>query len=426
MQTMKFNTAKLSVIIALSALLLANVSQATLAANDGSVDSIWMDNDDKQPEAAQPPAGSDSAAAKGTRESSTEAGPRAVERATAGEDTSAPMCTLDTFKGSDIVSKGGWPGVGPFKADNEFDFLDEHHNKRHLDVSGQQITRAEMALNNRQLSGDLDKDLLDMQMNIDFFLEAVGIKSAKIQELNSALSKSKGSLLRADDEPLNFQAGRCSVSIDKKRSVDGAKVDYVIAVNSLDANKQVIRQHSVSETSRPPVATITPEESKAAPVRPVVKPPTTRTVVAASDNSLKEQFAELINGWEKIKKGAVRNRLADDLSVVLAGKALIKQTNAVKWLVTNKKYYELNCKAVTVDQFAELAPAQKYMVSAQVHEAYKFIDEPTGKVLREVDDVNKVNYTVEKIAGKWVITDSALLAAPTKAPIKASTNKSTR
>jgi len=337
------------------------------------------------------------------------------------------MCTLDTFKESAIVSKGGWPGVGPFKADSEFDYLDEHHNKLHVDVSGQQITRAEMALKNRQISGDVDKDLLDMQMNIDFFLEAVGIKPIKIQELNAELSKSKGSLLRSDDEPLNFQAGRCSVSIDKKRSVDGTKVDYVIAVNSLDANKQIIRQHSVSETRRNPVATLTPEETKPIPpIRTVVKPPITQAVATSSDASLKEQFADLINGWQKIKKVAVRNRLTEELSVVLGGKALIRQTDAIKWLLTNKKYYDMNPKGVIVDQYAELAPAKKYMVSAQVREAYKFIDEPTGKVLKDVDDVNKVNYTVEKIAGKWVITDSALLAAPTKAPFKASTNKSTR
>ncbi len=81
---------------------------------------------------------------------------------------------------------------------------------------------------------------------------------------------------------------------------------------------------------------------------------------------------------------------------MLAGKALIRQTDAVKWLVNNHKYYEMNPKGVVVDQFAALAPAKKYMVAAQVHEAYKFIDEPTGKVLKEVDDVNKVNYTIEK------------------------------
>jgi len=425
---MKSNTEKRGVIIALSiALLLLSVSQGALAASDGSVDSMWMDNGDKQPEKTEAPSKSSAAAAKEPTEPSAEAGLRSVESSLASDDTSAPMCTLDTFKESAIVSKGGWPGVGPFKADSEFDYLDEHHNKLHVDVSGQQITRAEMALKNRQISGDVDKDLLDMQMNIDFFLEAVGIKPIKIQELNAELSKSKGSLLRSDDEPLNFQAGRCSVSIDKKRSVDGTKVDYVIAVNSLDANKQIIRQHSVSETRRNPVATLTAEETKPIPpIRTVVKPPIAHTVVTSSDASLKEQFADLINGWQKIKKVAVRNRLTEELSVVLGGKALIRQTDAIKWLLTNKKYYDMNPKGVIVDQYAELAPAKKYMVSAQVREAYKFIDEPTGKVLKDVDDVNKVNYTVEKIAGKWVITDSALLAAPTKAPFKASTNKSTR
>lgn len=424
MQSKKSNTEKRGVIIALSiALLLSTLGQATLAAGDGSVDSMWMDDGDKEPAKSE-------AATTGNQEAAAPSEPpaqRSIEKFAAAEDTAAPMCTLDTFKESAIVSKGGWPGVGPFKADNEFDFLDEHQNKLHVDVTGQQITRAEMALSSRPLSGDVDKDLLDMQMNIDFFLEAVGIKPLKIQELNAELSKSKGALLRADDAPLNFHAGRCSVSIDKKRSLDGGKVDYVIAVNSLDANQQIIRQHSVSETRRNPLSTLAPEETKPIlPIRSIVKPAPTRTTVSSSDAPLKEQFAELINGWQRIKKGAVRNRLTEELGLVLAGRALVRQTDAIKWLLTNKKYYDMNPKGVIVDQYAELSPAKKYMVSAQVREAYKFIDEPTGKVLKDVDDVNKVNYTVEKIAGKWVITDSALLAAPTKAPIKASTNKSTR
>lgn len=411
-------------------LLLSLAVSAGYAAEEGSLDSMWMDqnNGSKTEETTAP------AATSGATHAAVE--PESKPASASDSDTIAPMCNLDTFRGSDIVSKGGWPGVGPFKADTDTDFFDDHHNKLHLDLNGQQITRAELALNNRELSGNADKDLLDMQMNIDFFLEAVGIKPGKIEELNAELAKNKEVLLKGNDPtPLNLKAGRCFVSIEKKKSIDGNKLDYLVSVNSLEANKQILKQHSVSESDVPKprttVATSTPSDATYTPlkqpVKPVVTTPVATPVATMSDTALKDQFIQVISSWQKVKKVAVHDRQTDQLATVLAGKALVRQTDAIKWLTTNKKFYDMNPKGVVVDQFAELAPAKKYMVSAQVREAYKFIDEPTGKVLKEVDDVNKVNYTIEKIAGKWVITDSALLASPAKSPIiKATTNKSTR
>lgn len=414
MEPTKLNRSSNGILIALSVLMIStSAAVAAAATNDGSVDSMWMDQ---------------SQTVKSTESTSTPAPATTTSAAVVDENTIAPMCTLETFKNSTILSKGGWPGVGPFKPDVDNDFFDDHHNKIHVDVSGNQITRAELALKNRQSSGNAEKDLLDMQMHIDFLLEAVGIKAAKIQELNADLAKNKEILLATDGSPLNLKIGRCSVTIEKKPGVDGGKLDYLIAVNSLDANQQVLKQHASTETPIvPAIPSITAPSPTAVtkPTKPVAKPATTTAAAPVSDSALKTQFAALINEWQRVKKGAVRNRQTEELATVLAGKALIRQSDAVKWLVTNHKYYDMSPKGVVVDQFAELAPAKKYMVSAQVHEAYKFIDEGSGKVLKEVDDINKVNYTVEKIAGKWVITDSALLAPPSKIN-KASTNKTTR
>jgi hypothetical protein len=263
----------------------------------------------------------------------------------------------------------------------------------------------------------------------------VGIKAGKIQDLNVELAKNKEILLKTDETPLSLKAGRCAVTIEKRKNADN-KLDYTIAVSSLDANQQVLKQHSVSEvkpvveqplqptTEQPTHIVMTPPPVKPAPTaKPVA--PATPAAHPATEGQLKEQFVSLISSWQKIKKAAVRNKDAQELPNVLAGKALIRQADAVKWLTTNHKYYEMTPKGVTVDQYAELAP-KKYMVSAQVHEAYKFIDEPTGKVLKDVDDINKVNYTIEKIGGKWVITDSALLSSPKGAVRTSGNDKTTR
>jgi hypothetical protein len=411
---------KRKILFALSTLLVSAAPQVAFAGDydqgaQGSLDSMWIEPSPKSdaPPAATPAAKTaDETATPDKQVEQSEAPAAGTTTTTASDDTAAPMCTLQTFKASDIVSKGGWPGVGPFNPEADNNFFDEHHNKLHVDVSGEQITRAQLDLSNRQLSGDAGKDLLDMQMNIDFFLEAVGIKPVKIQDLNSELSKYKEALLKIDDAPLNLRAGRCAVTIEKHHAADGNKMDYVIAVSSLDANQQVLKEHSVTErTTRATTPTKQPEPiAISQPAQTAVSTPSVVKQPAVSDAALKDQFAAVIASWQKIKKNAVRNKQTEELANVLAGKALIRQTDAVKWLVTNKKYYDMNPKGVTVDQFAVLAPAKKYMVAAQVHEAYKFIDEPSGKVLKEVDDINKVNYTIEKIAGKWVITDSALLA----------------
>lgn len=433
---------KRKLLFALSIWLVASASLGALAADDGSLDSMWMEQSNRgAAKVDSVPAGTTSTPIEATP--AAEPAPAASQSSSAassndGGDAAAPMCTLQNFKNSAIVSKGGWPGVGPFAADTDSDYLDSHANKLHLDVEGQQITRAQLDLANRATTGNPEKDLLDMQMNIDFFLEAVGIKPAKIQDLNQQLAKNK-QVLFAPEIPLNLTAGRCAVSIDKKRSAEGNKLDYVIAVTSLDANQQIVREHAAIEPTHvvtppakqpdtivmtPPTVPVKRVPVTPAAVTPATAPATSGTATtpakAASEAALKSQFAALISSWQKIKSEAVRNKSTDELGNVLAGKALQRQTNAVTWLQTNKKHYDMTPKGVTVDLIAVLAPAKKYMVDAQVSEAYKFIDDASGKVLNSKDEVTKVTYTVENVAGKWLIVDSMVPAAT------ASTKKTTR
>jgi hypothetical protein len=143
---------------------------------------------------------------------------------------------------------------------------------------------------------------------------------------------------------------------------------------------------------------------------------------------LKQTFTDIIQSWQNIKKAAVKSKDLTELPQVLSGKTLIRQSDAIKWLVTNHKYYDMTPKGVVVDRIVDLGKGQKYAVYAQVKEYSKYMDDATNQVLKVTDDVYNVNYTLEKTGDKWLISDSAILNLPPKAiagkTTSAKTNKS--
>jgi len=402
-----------------------------MAADDSSsnsMDSIWVDSAVKSPAAKDgaaagsaepttlmtPPGAPAAKAAAGAAPTQAPGRPSAappVVTATATPppalDTAAPMCTVNAFKDSPLVTGSGWAGIGPFKADGS-DFVDEKNNRVKLDLEGDQITRAELTLSAYDANRDPVMNQLNLEMQIDFLLESLGIKPSRIQALNVQLDRRKEALLN-DPQPLNVTGGHYSVVIEKRPSSGGT--DYLITVNSMDMNKKAIKQPWVSEK---------PRESSHHDHSFLSQPEEKTTAPAADREELKAEFVDLISKWQKVKKEAVKTKQYDQLATVLSGRALAAQTGAVKYLISNHCYYEMNTKGVTVDQLTEILPGKKFMVAAQVREAYKFIDEQTGKVLKEhVDDINRVNYTIEKTGNKWVISDSKLLSAnPTRAVAK--------
>lgn len=385
---------QVSICIGLLVLVPAIVANAAIA-DDGSLESMWMD----QP---APPA--------------DESGPGPVASLSppsGASSTAAPMCTLEEFKGSQFVSRGAWPGIGPFTAASNGEFSDASQNLIRVELAGPQITRAElgMAQSRTDTSG---KDFLDIEMTTDFLLEALGAKPAKIAEFNVDLEKNREKVM-ASKPGQNFNVGRYQVTIDCSRKV--APYSCLIVVNSLDANKAALKEHSVREREEPrgtriaSLAPVTPPPV-APPIKraPATTPPPSSAAINPSLDPRRDEFANVIRSWQNLKKGAVRKRDTATLAEVLAGRALARQTDAVKWLVTNKKYYDMTPRGVSVDKYQEQVPGKKYLVLAQVREFSKFIDEPSGQVLKEVDDKYTVNYTIEKVGDKWMITDSALLA----------------
>jgi len=168
------------------------------------------------------------------------------------------------------------------------------------------------------------------------------------------------------------------------------------------------------------IASVTPT-----PVTPHTVPTTEQPedTSGSGKEDLKTKFADIILNWQNVKKTAVRQKDTTELPQVLSDKALRKQSDAVKWLMDNKKYYEMTPKGVVVDKVVDLGKGQKYSVYAEVKEYSKYIDELTGKTIKITDDTYNVNYTVEKVGDRWFISDSALantktIANPGKTPIK--------
>jgi hypothetical protein len=127
------------------------------------------------------------------------------------------------------------------------------------------------------------------------------------------------------------------------------------------------------------------------------------------DEELKKDFRDVIQSWQNLKKIAVKDLDTKLLSQALAGRALIRQTDNIKWFVNNHKYYELTPGGAKIEKVNVIVANTKYAVFAEVREKTKYVDQNTGQAVKDTDDTYKVNYTIEKIGGKWLITDSSVI-----------------
>jgi hypothetical protein len=137
------------------------------------------------------------------------------------------------------------------------------------------------------------------------------------------------------------------------------------------------------------------------------KPVVARKAIS-KDEELKNNFRDVIQNWQNLKKIAVKDLDTKLLSQALAGRALVRQTDNIKWLINNHKYYELTPGGAKIEKINALVANTKYAVFAAVKEKTKYVDQTTGQTIKDTDDTYKVNYTIEKIGGKWLITDSSL------------------
>ncbi len=392
----------------------ATTSPGAFADDKTSLDSMWIDQE--APTIENP----DDASKKSPAGTVASAG--------GVPSTVAPMCSFDSFRNSSFVSKGLWPGLGPFKASETdiSEMIDLKQNHLKLSVSQEQVTSAQLGIGN---SGtDNTRDFLDIEMASDFLLESLGAKPRKIADFNKQLEKNIQSL-KPGSRSLSLTAGRFQVILD--RSKKAQPYSCLISVNSLDANKKVIAEHSVSE-EKPENSDEKTEVRR--PIMDVIKKPLPKPKPAsataaqnpaaqktASSDPKKDEFTATIKTWQQVKKLALKKRDISHLAEILHGTALSKQTTAVKWLQTHGNYYEMDPRGCNVEKYSDLGGGKKYSVIAEVREFSKYMREADNAVLKEVDDKYTVNYTIEKVNDKWMISDSSVVTSAnqqSKAPTK--------
>ena len=407
------NSRSLVSIIAISFFAAAFSSPTSTAAvaqnNEGSMDQIFNENDGKKPEASPKAAVADTDESKGSdadRSKGRILGVPRIRRKVA----SAPLTSVEAFARSPVVQGSGWPGVGPFKpGSDDSTLVDAANDTIKIDSADQkQVTGVDL-----QLFGKTANSFLGVQMTTDFLLEALGTRAARIADFNASFEKVRSKVLK-DRRSASFSVGRYSVSI-QPADEPGQLLVHV-------ENVEAVTEPVAAET-RPslphPISSIAkmfdglkpkPDDSDVPGTVKPTKPPKSADAAPAanSGDDMKQSVKSLIENWQKIKRTAVRNRDTTQLSEVLTGHALQVQTNGIKWLSTNKKYYEMVPRNVAVSSVTEIEKGKKYSVLATVKESSKLYDEPTSKMLREAEDTYLVRYTVEKQGDKLLIGDSSI------------------
>lgn len=412
------------------------VSAQEASEGDGNMDSMWDD--------------------KGGDKSSGQAG-EAQAIPTPGKGL---LCSVSTFKDSELVKTSCWPGVGPFKDDSEGQALsDPQDNKLRLITSGDKLTAAELLLVGQKQD---PQGILNLQMVTAFMLEALGAKNKNIAEFNTFVERNKASLAAQgrDQAVIRTTSGPYVVSL--RSTAAGGGPAFLIEVLSKGVSEEEVKSHSVAslyagsntnptasdeqetapkpvKTTPAPVKTIaSPVKTTTAPVKTPVKVATTANTTSSAPLSnlskstqqaikqasagettsptggegegLKKELGDVIRNWQSIKKVAVKDKQTGELGSILSGRALAKQTHAVNWLTTQKQFYELTPRGVTVDKVEKLSQTPpRYAVYVKVKELSKLMEDGTNRVIKESEDTYSVNYTVEKVSGHWSIENSQIV-----------------
>lgn len=325
-----------------------------------------------------------------------------------------PLCKLASLQSSDLVKSGGWPGVGPFAQDKSDSaaLVDDAKNRLKLKVSGDDVTHAELLLVNQSPK---PSQILAIQMTADFLLEAVGAQPGKIADFNNDMTKQQEKLQSgAPDGSVNLKAGTYVVQIQKKPAQESTVPGNVSFLIALDNQKPTIVASATPTKTTPtsfsiystPTATTTPPVVTTPPKTATT--PTTTTPAPKSDDLLHKQFSNLITSWQQMKRAAVKNRQAASLSRILGGNALATQNRAIEWLIENKRFYEMTPMELKVLTYKEITPA-KYEIETFIKERRQLVSADSMKVEKDTTQSYNVIYTVERIRGAWLITDTRVV-----------------
>ncbi len=382
------------------------------------------------PTAVTPPATTDSAGSTASSSSETSTPSSSSSKAETASSSSEPLstsgpmqplCKLASLQSSDLVKSGGWPGVGPFAQDKSDSaaLVDDSKNRIKLKLSGEDVTHAELLLVNQSPK---PSQLLAIQMTADFLLEAVGAQPGRIADFNNDMMKNQEKLSGATaDGSVNLKAGTYVVQIQKKPAQEATVPGNVSFLIALDNQKPAIVATASPKTAPPtsfsiystpstttPPTTSTPPATTTTPPKTAIAtttPPTT----PKSDDLLHKQFSNLITSWQQVKRAAVKNRQSASLSRILGGNALATQNRAIEWLIENKRYYEMTPVELKVLTYTEITPGAKYEIETFIKERRQLVSADSMKVEKDTTQAYNVVYTVERIRGAWLITDTRMV-----------------
>lgn len=363
-----------------------------------------------------------------------------AEKSEPNEGASAPLCEKADFLNSELVKSTAWPGVGPFTNDSAGEYSDPQENKLSIETKEDRVIAVELLLNNVKLD---NQNFLNLEMTCDFMLEALGAKGKRIANFNKFLERNNDNILgtekakgKTKEAVYSTTNGPYLISL-KSLPTEGSHA-FLVQVKSKDASADLLKAHNLAAGIKPsqveePAVESQPEEVA---VKPPVKAPvksgkatvnattaktttnqTSTTQTAATTNSgagsneaLKKELGDVIVRWQQIKKAAVKNKDVSELPKILSGKALARQSDAVKWLESHKQHYEVELRSVTVDHYQLLSQSPKrYAVYANVKESSKVVLDDSNQVKSDTTDSYNVNYTIERVADHWSISDSLLL-----------------
>lgn len=354
--------------------------------------------------------------------------------------------SLAGFVSGDLIKTSTWPGFGPFKnkGEGENEFADDRENKLKLHAEGDDISAVELLLKEKPAT---KQGFLNLQMILDFTMEAVGMRPARISELNTFVEKNKERVTRGDI-PVITTCGDYSIALVPTPQKDAIVIqltpkDSSVKHSALLPSASEEKQEESLNTEPAQIATAVKTETKInkplnkknkAPVKAPAKPnsssttnatPTTPSTINNSNSgeqgtqnntarvegdSLKKELGDVIRTWQSIKKTAVKERQIEQLGKILSGAALSRQTKSIKWLADNKQYYDLTPEGVIVDKYSAISQMPlRYSVYAKVKERSKLMPEAGGKPIDEQETTYDVNYTLERVNDHWTISDSLIV-----------------
>lgn len=402
---------------------------------EGSMDDVWTDN-----------------------HSSPVASPSASPTPTSTPVVSSPdSFSVTKLKASEFVNLGSWPQIGPFEdTDNKDVLKDRFENKLTIAATDDSITSAQLDLSKN--TGKFE-DKMRVQVALDFLLESLGAKSGDIATINNSIERE---FEKINQEAVNIGAGPYQVALAKSASetpgfsmtvTKAVAIENTIATTSgvtppdqtnpswnqtpaktepgLENTSPTVPENpgtQVKTTANGTTYTRTPKTTQTASINPnsskfsiQTTSPTSTTPVRTTpertppatkskEEKLRQDFENLVVGWQNIRRSVVKSRQTQNLTKILGGKALANQSQAIKWLLDHDMYYEFEPRSLKMTDFRAIVPETKYEIDISIQERQKKFSAKTMKILTDVEKDYKATYTVEKIRGAWLITDSVLHA----------------